>query len=335
MADTDRPLVCVDMGTTRTRAWVLQGEDIVSYEEAEFGARDGGLEGQQTLAYRVSSLVENAIRHACSSGLIDRPKFVVGAGMITSKQGLREVPHLSAPVSLSDLALGVITLRLPEINDLQLALIPGVRTVRPHPTESGKLLLADVIRGEETLCIGLTSEGRLLPNDVLVTLGSHWKWIWIDDALRISGSHTTLTGELIHVTQKNTLLASALPEIRPEYLDPLWMQAGSDEARKSGLTRALFCVRLLDQMHEGSPDERLAFLYGIFLESEMDTIQRSKLCDNSKRILVSGHPSLADAFAERLKACDMEVEILSEQEREKAFLKGILAVFRQSIFGHT
>jgi len=112
------------------------------------------------------------------------------------------------------------------------------------------------------------------------------------------------------------------------------MQAGSDEARKSGLTRALFCVRLMEQMHEGSSDERLAFLYGIFLESEMDAAQRSRLCDRSKRILVSSHPSLARALAEGLRACDMKVEVLPEQERENAFLKGLLTIFRQSLFGH-
>jgi 2-dehydro-3-deoxygalactonokinase len=334
LANEDRPLVCVDMGTTRTRTWVLQGENVLSCEEAEFGARDSGREDQNTLEHRVSSLVETAIENASRSGLTERPEFVVGAGMITSRQGLREVPHLLGPAGLSELASGLTILRLPEFNDLQLALIPGVRTVNPRSADLGKTLLADLIRGEETLCIGLTREGRLLPTDVLITLGSHWKWIWMDEALRIARSYTTLTGELIHVAQTNTLLASALPKGRPQHLDPCWMQAGSEEARKSGLTRALFCVRLLEQMSDGSPDERLSFLYGIFLESEMDTIQRSRLCDSSKRLLVSGHPSLARAFAERLRACDMKVEVLPEQEREKAFLRGLLTVFRQSMYGY-
>jgi 2-keto-3-deoxy-galactonokinase len=333
MRGEDCPLVCVDMGTTRTRVWVLHGEKIVSYDEADFGARDSRLKDQNTLEDRVASLVETTITHARYSGLDKRPEFVVGAGMISSRQGLKEVPQVLAPAGLYELASGVAILHLPAFHDLKIALVPGIRTMGPHPGELGAALLADLIRGEETLCIGLSRDGRLLPTDALITLGSHWKWIWIDDALRIVGSRTSLTGELIHITQRNTLLASALPSGRPQHLDPYWLQAGSDEARRSGLTRALFCVRLLEQMYEGTPEERLSFLYGIFLESELEAIQRSKLCDKSNRILVSGHPSLAQAFAERLREHNTKVEVLPEAEREHAFLRGLRAVFRQSVFG--
>src|SRR6185312_13557449 len=174
-------------------------------------------------------------------------------------------------------------------------------TLEPDPKERGKFLLTDVMRGEETLCVGLGLQGRFHAKDVLATLGSHWKWIWTDGTLRIAGSRTTITGELIHAIQDNTLLASSLPKGRPARLDPQWIQAGSEEVRKSGANRALFCIRLLEQMGDNRPEERLSFLYGIFLETEMEGLQRSQLHARPGKILVSGYAPLARAFADKLR----------------------------------
>lgn len=321
------------MGTTRTRVWVLHGENIILSNESGFGARDGGFDGPEALKQRLSSFLEAAIAYAVDSGLREPPEFVVGAGMITSKEGLKEVPYLLAPAGLHELAQGVVVAPLSGLNNLKIALVPGIRTTEPRPVERREVFLADVIRGEETLCVGLGLQGRLLPGDVLITLGSHWKWIWTDDVLRIAGSRTTMTGELIHAIQENTLLASSLPKERPNHLDPKWVQFGNNEARKSGANRALFGIRLLEQMQDNSPDERLSFLYGIFLETEMEGLQCSTLWDSAARILISGYAPVAQAFAEMLQQHGKQATILPEKEREQAFLKGLLAIFRESVFG--
>jgi len=45
---------------------------------------------------------------------------------------------------------------------------------------------ADLMCGEELLCLGLLDRGRLAPGGVVLTLGSHWKLIRTDDAGRIA-----------------------------------------------------------------------------------------------------------------------------------------------------
>ena len=130
--------------------------------------------------------------------------------MITSSLGLVEIPHLPAPAGLADLSAAIHTCRFPEITHLPILLIPGVRS-GPSRCSLETIGSADMIRGEESLCMGLLASGRLKAGSKLLNLGSHWKIISIDDEGRIVASVTSLSGELIHATQTQTILASALP----------------------------------------------------------------------------------------------------------------------------
>src|SRR5262249_47942624 len=148
-------------------------------------------------------------------------------------------------------------------------LIPGVRsgTAATGPDAIGE---TDVMRGEETLCIGLNSLGLIKPPAVVLNLGSHWKAIQIDAEGRIASSITTLSGELIHSAQTQTVLASAVINDRPDRLDQAWIEAGMREERRSGLPRALFCVRLFELAGEGTPQDRLVFMIGAFIAADLD-----------------------------------------------------------------
>ena len=310
------------MGTTRTRAWLLDGNEIIVHREEEFGARYSGQHGRPALCERLGGLCKSILDHPKHHDVREKPIFVIGAGMITSAQGIQELQHLPAPVGLADLAANVDVRPFPAHEDLQLLLVPGVSTLAPDFPD-GRAVLVDVMRGEETLCIGLILQGRLRAGDILITMGSHWKWIWIDESLRICRSRTSLTGELIHVTQDETLLKNSLPRDRPKRLDDAWLRAGSECVKREGLSRTLFLIRLLDQGGQTGQDERLAFLYGAFVESEIEGIKRSNLLIESKRLLISGHEPVTRAFAHRLRALGCEVELLTEDERDRAFLKGL------------
>ena len=94
-----------------------------------------------------------------------------------------------------------------------------------------------------------------------LALGSHE----FDQYARVGSSVTSMTGKLIHTAQTQTILAGSVPQTRPDVIDRAWLEAGMREQRRSGLARALFCVRLLEQGSDGSPEQRLSFLIGAFL----------------------------------------------------------------------
>src|SRR5262249_44013038 len=150
--------------------------------------------------------VQNAAR---DQGFDQSPECVIAAGMITSPLGLVEVPHVTAPAGVNELAASTERHSFPEITDLPVLLIPGVRS-GPRPCDPETVGTTDVMRGEETLLIGLNALGLLPPRSTLLNLGSHWKIIKLDPDARISSSVTSMTGELIHTAQMHTILASSV-----------------------------------------------------------------------------------------------------------------------------
>ena len=317
--------VGLDVGTTNSRAWLVTGGRIVAGERAAIGIRDAAAAGGGQVLHEPLRALIDRVRLAGQEdgGRMPAPIAVVAAGMITSNLGLREVPHVEAPAALEDLVSGTDRLHLPDVNALPLLLIPGVRSGGIHlPAES--IAEADVMRGEETLCAGLLARGLLRPPGAVLNLGSHWKIITVRDDGRIGGSVTTLAGELLHAAQTRTVLAGSVPGGRPAELDPEWATAGAAEARRSGLERALFCVRLLEQRTEGSAEQRLAFLAGCFVGSALS--RWAEILTRSEAVVVTGGGVIGDFVARTLLEEGCRVRRLSDGEVEASTVAGLDAL---------
>jgi 2-dehydro-3-deoxygalactonokinase len=308
---SDAAVFGVDMGTTRTRVWLLHGAEVEARASGEFGVRNVAAgESRAWLEARLCELLQEAFA-ARRTRQLAMPELVLGAGMMTSAQGLAEVPHLAAPAGLAELRAAVVETGLAA---WRLRLVPGVRT------EARDAFGADVMRGEETLCVGLLGSGLLQAGAALLTLGSHWKWIATDAQGRVAGSSTALTGELIHAVQTHTLLAASLPQHRPERFDTEWLERGRGEARREGLGRALFCVRLLEQRGEATGEQRLSYLYGAILDGELE---RVALTAPPGQVLISGPAELAEIWRGALAEAGVSAAVLGEAEREAAYLLGL------------
>ncbi len=317
-------LCCIDMGTTRMRGWVTEGSFVWSCAAVNVGARDVAAgRSRAWLSDQLRMLVKSLISEGLKHGLSKRPAAALAAGMITSKQGLVDVPHLEAPVGIAELARNLYAedLLLTGGDSLPLFLVPGVRS--GFDIEGlAATFDADLMRGEETLCVGLLEQEKLSEQTLLLNLGSHWKLIWVDSQRRIAGSRTSVSGETIHAIQSHTLLASSLPQHPPEVLHAEWVQLGYDEAARSGLSRALFCTRLLDLRKFGTGDQRLSFLYGCILQGEMDHLAALR-GEQSGRLLIAGSAPVAETCAKLAERLGMAADILSQGDREEAYLLGL------------
>jgi 2-dehydro-3-deoxygalactonokinase len=183
------------------------------------------------------------------------------------------------------------------------------------------------MRGEETLLIGLHALGLIAPRSTLLNLGSHWKAIEFDRYARIASSLTSMTGELIHAAQTQTILAGSVPQARPSLIDQTWLEAGMREHRRSGLARALFCVRLLEQGSDGSAEQRLSFLIGAFLASDMDAMLSRGVLDSDGTVVITGGGVIADAWRGALAQNSIRAVTLDDSEVENATLAGLRYVF--------
>jgi 2-dehydro-3-deoxygalactonokinase len=320
-------LICVDAGTTNTRVWLTAGDRAIARARTGVGVRDTARDGSSNrLREALRELIDQVCNNARDQGLRQSPECIIAAGMITSPLGLAEVPHVRTPAGLNELAAATRRYSFPEITDLPILLVPGARS-GPRQCDQETVGTTDVMRGEETLCVGLNALGLLKPQSTLLNLGSHWKVIELDQDARIASSVTSMTGELIHAAQTQTILAGSVPQTRPDIIDQAWLEAGMREQRRSGLPRALFCVRLLEQGSEGSAEQRLSFLIGAFLSSDLDAMLSRGLFDPEGECVITGGGVIAEAWRAALAKIPMRAITLGDSEVENAMLTGLRRVF--------
>jgi 2-dehydro-3-deoxygalactonokinase len=309
--------IAIDAGTTTSRAWLVQNGAVLAAATVSVGVRDTARDGHAgQLCEAIRDLVAT-IR--CQSTA--RPRLIAAAGMITSTLGLKELIHQDAPAGLAEIAAGSVELRLPEISDLPIVLFPGVRSGAWFQDED--IESTDLMRGEETLCLGLAGQRPGQPLTVL-NLGSHWKAIQVNARGQITGSWTTLSGEMLHAVMMQTILASAVPSGRPESLDPHWCQRGGEMFRRHGLSRTLFAVRLweVQAADRVTSQQRLAFLVGAFAAEGLDVFRRAG-CLASGRVLLVGSGGIAEAWQHMLEQSGLSVEIIDGDAAANAFVAGI------------
>lgn len=317
-------LVCVDAGTTNTRAWLLHGERVLARREVAVGARDTARDGH-------SGRLKEALRSVLSALLADcpedvpTPRWIAAAGMITSAQGLLEVPHVAAPAGPAELAAGARESTFPQVSYLPFLFIPGVRTV-DRPGASTPAGASDVMRGEETLCAGLLGRGSLRPGGSLLNLGSHWKLVATDAQGRVAWSVTSLSGEMIQAVRAQTVLAAAVPDGPLREPDAAAIADGMEEARRSGLPRALFVVRLLELSGRSTPAARLSFLIGAFIGADLDGLRATGALNTGAEVAVGGGEKVGGAWASALEQLGCTVHALSADDVEAGFLAGCRAV---------
>jgi 2-dehydro-3-deoxygalactonokinase len=159
-----------------------------------------------------------------------------------------------------------------------------------------------------------------------LNLGSHWKTISIDREGRIATSRTTLSGELIHAIQENTVLASALPRGRFLTLKREWFERGRAYQSDEGLGRSLFGVRLLEQLFRIDTLEASSFLLGAVIESELTAMQDSgKL---GEHIVIGGIGAAAEGWAAVLAEKGKTCLRCGLEQIEGAFVRGLQHIFQ-------
>lgn len=313
--------IYVDMGTTNTRVWLAREGEVLARAQARAGVADTARDGSPA---RVHAALRDLIAQVRGQSACV-PGCVVAAGMITSPLGLAEVRHLAAPAGVNELAAAVERHFFPDVTDLPILLVPGVRS-GPAACDRETIGARDVMRGEETMCVGMVALGLIDPPATVLNLGSHWKSIKLDREGRISESLTSLAGELIYAAQTQTILASAVPHDKPTVVDARWAEAGMREQRRAGLARALFGVRLLEQSVASQPDERLSYLIGAFVASDLDALIARRVLTPDRPVAITGAGALADFWLQALAATSIPTRIMTETEVERGLLAGLRAI---------
>lgn len=320
-------VICCDVGTTNARAWLIADGRVVASAHNLIGARDVAQSGS-------SRSLRTALRHLIAEvreiNQTFQPSAVIGAGMLTSPLGLIEVPHLSAPTGSDELAANLAVHQFSDITDLPFYLVPGIKTVSSERGSEAGGGVCDVMRGEESLCIGLLAQKTIAPDSVMLNLGSHWKAIILRDN-RITGSFTLLSGEMIYAAQTQTILAAALSRERPAKLELEWCTAGLAEQQRTGLMRALFRVRLLQiGGNTTTATSRWSYLIGAFIGDALQSLEKTAILTNSETpIAIVGTPALAHAWKNALTSRSFNAVALTPDQTERGIIGGLCEILKK------
>ncbi|MGI9372548.1 MAG: 2-dehydro-3-deoxygalactonokinase [Hyphomicrobiales bacterium] len=175
--------VAVDWGTSRVRAWAMDGDGAVIGEAS-------AADGMGTLA---PEEFEPALEKLIADWLPGKGKLpIIACGMVGARGGWIEAPYVEVPASPPDAenAIEAPVRSLP----VSMRILPGMCQRNP----------ADVMRGEETQIAGLLA--RIPDYEGIVCLpGTHTKWVSIADG-KVVGFQTFMTGELFSLLSTRSVL---------------------------------------------------------------------------------------------------------------------------------
>jgi len=304
--------LALDVGTTHTRAWLVAGDVVLAERRAAVGVRDTARYGSNVRLRAAIADVIQAVEH--ENDHAGGP--ILASGMIGSSLGLCDVPHVDAPADVHDLAAAMQPVEADDVVERPIWIVPGVRTIEAGDARQ----LGDVMRGEETLCLGALARGLVKPGDTLVSIGSHWKRIAIDTNGRVAGSRSSLGGEIVDAVKSTTVIAEAVREAWPSRMPHDAAARGADLCHRVGLPRALFELRLEQLAGAGTPDDRLAILVGAVIGADL-----ADWADvpPDGRLVVAGASPVADAWAVILEKRGRHVERMATADAEHAQRAGL------------
>ena len=227
-------------------------------------------------------------------------------GMIGSDRGWIPAPYVAAPAGIGDLAANLAQVPFGR----PACIVPGVSYIAGDTRE--------VMRGEETLLVGLASPA---PRVTVCLPGTHTKWADLSDG-RIVSFRTYMSGEV-----RATLLAGgALTTPVEQTASPQAFTAGLKASQTDrGLTRNLFQARARRLLGTLSPEHTAAFVGGVLIGEEIAVeLQTGRL---ASPIVMAAGGALADAYGAALVQAGCA---FTTAEPEALAAQGLLRIARRA-----
>lgn len=287
-----KPLIALDWGTTRARAFLISETGAV----LERRVADRGIQSVASGGYpEAFAELAGDFRHA-------RPDAaIVLAGMVGSRNGWIEARYVPCPASPAEIAAAAIKVELGA--GTSATILPGLSC------DDGAF---DVMRGEETLIVGLG-----LTDGIACLPGTHSKWAEIKQG-RITRFASFMTGEIYGLLRNDSILAR-LAEASSEADTTEGAARGRAAAgRPGGLLNSAFAARtevLAGRMAGGAVGPYLsALLVG------QEIAGAEALFGQGQEIHLVADGALAESYGAGLRTRNHPVQIISP---EAAFVAGV------------
>lgn len=284
MTDETSPFVAaVDWGTSSFRLWLLSRNGAVLGETRS----DEGMLKAMEIGF------PKVLQHHLEAVTAPSDLPVVICGMAGARQGWREAAYLDAPADLVDIVSYAVAV---EGAERRIHILPGIAQRDPaYP---------DVMRGEETQLLGLSSQG--IGEGLICLPGTHSKWVALKDG-RVERFATVMTGEFFSVLTSHSILRLAVGDnMQVSAGDPVFAKAVREAYETpQEATAKFFAVRAAPLLSLRDPEQGAARLSGGLVGLEL-AAARSRFGEFSQVTLV-GTGRLGALYRAALEAVGAQV----------------------------
>ncbi|MFC7062422.1 2-dehydro-3-deoxygalactonokinase [Halobacillus seohaensis] len=324
-------IILIDSGTTNSRIRLVEESSvtIVDVLKLEVGVRNTAIHGhneklKQDLAEGIQKLLD---QHSLTEHDI---KYIVAAGMITSNLGLYEVPHIESPARFEDFTNAVQVVETEEFLNIPCLYVPGMKNYVTDSLEEELSVINqyDVMRGEEVETYGLLKQVKTKGKGLMVLPGSHTKYVLVGENQELLSCRSTLGGEMLRAVRDQTIISDALNEKLVEEVVPEYLVQGYSAARKVGVTRSMYHIRLLQLFSKLNENERANYYAGAILHYDMEALEQMLEAEQVEWIMIGGSEPLRSLFYHLLIYVNESANIMmaTDEQVEMATVYGTLEV---------
>ena len=288
--------IAVDWGTTRFRAHLVAEDgrliDSIASEDGMSSVKDSGFEA--------------VLSRMCSAWFGGCPGIpVLMAGMVGSRNGWREVPYVTCPAGLSEIAAGMVSLEIAAGSRIHI--VPGLTTGDAA---------AEVMRGEETQILGVG-----VSDAVVILPGTHSKWAILRGG-RVETFRTFMTGEFYSLLTHHSVLRLLAEPAADDQAARAASQLGvAAAAGDGGLLNLAFRARTGVLAGHLKPGDVEPYLSGLLIGEEIAKAKRLVPPDLPLVLVADG--VIAGRYREAIEATGGAVTTV---DSERIFVDGLLRI---------
>ncbi|SDM34099.1 2-keto-3-deoxy-galactonokinase [Halarsenatibacter silvermanii] len=311
--------VYFDVGTSKSRGFLLKGLRVLDQMKKKIGSKDVAIEDDQKLLKREIKKLYRNIK--ADNSLKDKDiEEIYLSGMVTSKFGFKEVPHIPTPVTIEKLAESIYSYE-DEIFGRDINLIRGLKTFSDdREINAENFSEINNVRGEEIEIFGIVS--RCSKNKFHVFMpGSHTHIARIENG-EIKDLLSSFTGELFQVISEHTLLSPSI-DLSCEKYDVEMLKKGFQHSEELGMNRSLYLINTMQMFTDIDKNKKTSYLEGIILGDLIRLFRRR--WPDAQDVMVAAKPALGFAYEKLLENYDYNiVEFNCESELSVEGFKMIL-----------
>ncbi len=257
MLKFNNQLISIDWGTSRLRFRQVQTEPFAILTEV---SSDRGItnvfqawQAAGSPANREGFYLRALAAEVDHLQAVPKGVPLVISGMASSTIGLRELPYAPVPFNLTG-------------DSLPIARISSNEWFEETILVSGVCSVDDIMRGEETILLGLKALG--VGDGLFLLPGTHSKHAEVEGGV-LQNFRTYLTGEMFALLRDHSILQTCLSTSASTEPDDSFREGVQDAAFRANLLREVFALRARSVLHKTPPKVNTQRLSGLIIGEEL------------------------------------------------------------------